>query len=138
MGLVISKEDWIEKALGKKPLFTACIGIAVYVVGVLVKWAILETVGGIVFSFGLALILDNFLPKTFFTFRNYTYQIFLMGIFAQIFVKIMFKHLSVPYMAAYILCVLMGLYVPVLVSKLIETINWKPLSLCVGLKPLKK
>jgi hypothetical protein len=61
-----------------------------------------------------------------------------MGIFAQIFVKIMYKHISIPYVAAYLLCILMGLYVPVLVSKLIEKINWKPLSLCVGLKTIKK
>ena len=61
-----------------------------------------------------------------------------MGIFAQMFVKIMFKHISMPYIVAYILCILMGLYVPVLVSKLLEKINWKPLSLCVGLKTIKK
>ena len=45
------------------------------------------TVGGIVSSFGFALIADKFLPKLFFSFRDYTYQIFLMGIFAQMFVK---------------------------------------------------
>jgi len=134
MGLVISKENWVDRLFNQKPLFTAIAGIVLYVVGLLVEWTILKTVGGIVFSFGLALLLDKYNPKTFFTFRNYTYQIFLMGIFAQMFVKILYKHISMPYIAAYVLCILMGLYVPVLVSKLIEKINWKPLSLCVGLK----
>ena len=138
MGLVIAKEDWVEKVFNIKPLFTAIAGIMLYVSGLLIEWAILKTVGGIIFSFGLALLLDKYIPKTFLTFRNYTYQIFLMGIFAQMFVKIMYRHVSIPYVAAYVLCILMGLYVPVLVSKLIEKINWKPLWLCVGLKPIKK
>ena len=85
-------------------------------------------------SFGLALIADKCIPKLFCGFRNYTYQIFLIGILAQVFVKILYRHVSMPYVAAYILSILAGLYVPVLVSKVIEMINWKPLSVCVGLK----
>ena len=57
-----------------------------------------------------------------------------MGIFAQMFVKIVYRHISIPYVLAYMICIAAGLYVPVLVSKVIEKINWKPLSLCVGLK----
>lgn len=138
MGLVISKEGWVEKVFDKKPMLTSMVGIVVYVMGLFTEWAILKTVGGITFSFGLALFLDRYMPQTFFTFRNYTYQIFLIGIFAQMFVKIMCKHISTPYVMAYIICILMGLYVPVLISKLLEKINLKPLSLCVGLKPIKK
>lgn len=137
LGLVISKENLVDEYIAKKPWITIIIGFILYVIG---QYAdpFITTVGGIVFSFGLALLLDRYIPKTFFTFRNYTYQIFLMGIFAQMFVKIMYKHISMPYVVAYIICILMGLYVPVLVSKLIEKINWKPLLLCVGLKPIKK
>lgn len=134
MGLVISKEDFVKKVFDKKPLLTSMVGIMVYVMGLFTEWAILKTAGGITFSFGLVLFLDRYMPHAFFTFRIYTYQIFLIGIFAQMFVKIMYKHISMPYMVAYILCILMGLYVPVLVSKILEKINVKPLSLCVGLK----
>lgn len=136
-GLVISKENLVDEYMAKKPWLTFIIGVMIYVIG---RYTVpfITTFGGIVFSFGLAILLDKYIPKTFFTFRNYTYQIFLMGIFAQIFVKIMYKHILIPYVAAYLLCILMGLYVPVLVSKLIEKINWKPLSLCVGLKTIKK
>lgn len=137
IGLVISKGDFVDKVFNKNSLLTMFAGVCIYILGRFIE-PFITTVGCIVFSFGLALILDKYIPKTFFIFRNYTYQIFLMGIFAQMFVKIMFKHISMPYVAAYILCILMGLYVPVLVSKLIEQINWKPLLLCVGLKPKKK
>ena len=94
----------------------------------------LQTLFAIMASISLAFILDKYIPKAFFSFRNYTYQIFLMGIFAQIAVKISYRHIEMPYIVGYVLCLLAGLYVPVLISKLIEKINWKPLSLCVGLK----
>lgn len=90
--------------------------------------------GAIAISAGLAFILDEYLPKTFFSFRNYTYQIFLISIFVQIAVKMVYKRVDMPYLIGYIVCILVGLYVPVLISKILEKINWKPLLLCVGLK----
>ena len=137
LGIVISKEDLVDRFLIKQPWLTLLIGVLVYSTGTY-SHSFITTIGGITLSFGLALILDKYIPKTFFTFRNYTYQIFLIGIFAQIFLKIMYRHISMPYVGAYILCILLGIYVPVLVSKVLEWINWKPLLVCVGLKPAKK
>ena len=133
LGLVICKTDIVERLFNKKPWLTLVVGIAIYVLGWFTN-GFVTSIGGIVFSFALALILDKYLPKTFFSFRNYTYQIFLMGIFAQILVKILYRYITMPYLLAYLLCLALGLYVPVLVSKLLEWINWKPLLLCVGLK----
>ena len=137
LGLIISKLDIIDKYLNKNVWITLVLGIGFHITGLYTDLFV-TTLGGIIFSFGLALMADKYIPRLFFTFRNYTYQIFLIGIFAQMFVKILYRHISMPYVVAYILCILMGLYVPVIVSKLIEKINWKPLSLCVGLKPIKK
>lgn len=133
-GLVLSKEEVVEKVFERQPCVIMLAGSVVYAVGIIVSFSLLKTIGGITFSFGIALIADRYLPKLFFTFRNYTYQIFLMGIFAQMLVKILSHHFSLHYVEAYILCVLFGLYVPVLASKIIEKINWKPLKLCCGLK----
>ena len=137
LGLVISKEDMVGRIVAKCPWWVFVLGIILYVAGHYTD-AFIATIGGITGSFALALIADKYIPRLFGSFRDYTYQIFLMGIFAQMFVKIMYRHITVPYFVAYILCILMGLYVPVLVSKLIEKMNWKPLSLCVGLKTIKK
>ena len=137
LGIVISKEDLVDRFLVKQPWLVLLTGVLVYVAGTYTH-SFITTIGGITLSFGLAMILDKYIPKTFFTFRNYTYQIFLIGIFAQMFVKIMYKHISMPYVGTYILCILLGVYVPVLVSKVLEWINWKPLLVCVGLKPGKK
>lgn len=97
---------------------------------------LLAILGGILFSFGIALLADRFVPRIFFSFRDYTYQIFLMGIFAQIFVKILYRHplASFPYALVWLLCVLVGLYLPVLVARLAERISFRPLSLCLGLR----
>ena len=137
LGIIISKENYVEQLFARNYWLTLLAGIALYAVGFFTL-KFITTLGGIVFSFALALILDKYLPKAFFSFRNYTYQIFLMGIFAQMLVKILYRHIPIPYIVAYLLCLAMGLYVPVLVSKLLEWINWKPLLLCVGLKQKKK
>ena len=142
LGLLISEEGFVDKYLADAKWLVLFVGIAVYAGSRFMVHSeclpeiasFLSTIGGITLSFGLALIADRYIPKLFCGFRNYTYQIFLMGILAQMFVKIVYRHVSVPYVAAYLVCLLAGLYVPVLVSKIIEKINWKPLSLCVGLK----
>ena len=137
IGLILSKEGYVEKVFAKKPWLTLLAGIVIYGIGLYIN-RFITTMGGIVLSIAMALILDKNLPRILFSFRDYTYQIFLIGIFAQMFVKILFRSVTMPYIVAYLLCVTMGLYVPVLVSKLLELINCKPLLLCVGLKPKKQ
>ena len=133
LGLLISAIGVVDKYLANQMWLTLIVGIAIYVLGVFTH-PFVTTIGGITLSFGFALIADKYIPKLFCDFRNYTYQIFLMGILAQMFIKIMYRYISVPYVIGYCICIIAGLYVPVLVSKVVEKINWKPLSLCIGIK----
>ena len=132
LGIMIRKFDFVEKILIKNIGIAMIFGIVLYLIRHYIPLS--GTIGLIIFSFGLALLADNYLPKLFSGFRNYTYQIFLMGIFAQIAVKIAYRYVGVPYVLAYLLCIILGLYIPVIVSRVIESINWKPLLLCLGLK----
>ena len=148
LGMVVSKEDFAARFLAPRLWLPILAGVAIYLLGlaagVAFAWApvclsigaLLAILGGILFSFGIALLADRFLPRIFFSFRDYTYQIFLMGIFAQIFVKILYRHAlaSFPYPLVWLLCVLAGLYLPVLVARLAERISFRPLSLCLGLR----
>ena len=93
---------------------------------------------GIGTSVFFAMILAKYMPNLFSSFRNYTYQIYLMGIFVQIFIKVIYVKLGYPYSFGYWLCVLGGIYVPVIISKIVERINWGPLCLCIGLKSKSK
>lgn len=111
--------------------------VAVYLAGI--KFSpFLASAGGIMMSCCLAVIADRALPKLFCSFRDYTYQIFLMGIFFQILVKIVYRHTHVPYVLAYMVSVLAALYIPVLISKIVDAIAWKPLQVCIGLKSSSK
>lgn len=133
LGLVLCKKGIIEKVFKENPLMVLTIGIILYIGGRF-SHPFIATVGGITLSFGIALLADKHIPRLFISFRNYTYQIFLMGIFAQILIKIIYNRFDAPYMPLYVLCILAGLYVPVLISKVLEYINLKPLLICVGLK----
>lgn len=133
LGLLISEEDLVNKYLMERMWLPLAAGIAIYVIGKFTHQFV-TTCGGIMLSFGLALIADKYVPRLFSGFRNYTYLIFLMGILAQMLVKILYRHITMPYIASYIVCILVGLYVPVVVSKIIEKLGWKPLKMCVGLK----
>lgn len=133
LGLVISKTNAVELLFMKSVPITFLVGVAVYVLGLYTNEFLVKS-GGIVFSFAIALAADKYIPKLFISFRNYTYQIFLMGIFSQIGLKILYRHIAMPYMLAFLLCVAVGLYVPVFISKVAERINWIPLLMCMGLK----
>lgn len=99
---------------------------------------------GIAFSVGLSFVLDKYFPMAFYSFRNYTYQIFLMSIFVQIAIKVIYSRIAMTeiaihypvqiYVLFFLICLTMGLYVPVLVSKLAEQLNWAPILLTIGLK----
>lgn len=110
------------------------VGAIAYGVADVLDLAFIKSFTAIVASYGLALSLDKMVPKIFSSFRNYTYQIFLMGIFAQIAVKMLFRRIEMPHLIAFIVCIVVGLYFPVLVSKIVEVINNKWLCLCIGLK----
>lgn len=135
-GVIMCHTGMIDDVLQKKHYLTLLVGVIIYAIG-FKTIPECKIIGGIIFSIGLALIFNRFIPKIFAGFRNYTYQIFLMGIFCQIFVKILYSHLSMPYLIAYLLCIIVGLYIPVLISMFIEKTNYNPLLYCVGLKPSK-
>lgn len=90
---------------------------------------------GILFTVSLCLIVGEYIPKLFSSFRDYTFQIFLMGIFFQmairwIFVKWGNDMLFVP---IWLLSVLIGVYAPTFIAKIIENKAPKYVKMCFGL-----
>ena len=110
------------------------IGFLIYVLGRCFSAPLLAPIGGIMFSLSISLWLNRVAPSSFSSFRDYTYQIFLMGIFVQVLISIIRQKLSLPFTPVYFFSMIAGLYIPVLVSKTLERVNWNPLLLCVGLK----
>ncbi|MBO4571335.1 MAG: acyltransferase [Bacteroidales bacterium] len=136
LGLLLGKYDGAVAFARRYPLPLLAAGIVIYVLGLNFDET-LAALGGIVISISLAFLLDRVWPRVFSTFRDYTYQIFLMGIFAQVAVRILVKHIQVPYPAAWFICLLAGLYIPVAVAILLKRLNFDPLLRCIGMKAAK-
>ena len=136
IGLVLSRLD-IMGLITKNnvyPWLLFFVGSALYVTMRYFNIIFGGTVFAIVLSFGLAFLFDRYYPKLYWTFRNYTYQIFLMGIFFQIVIKMLYKRVDMPYYVFYVFCILAGLYLPVLITIVLQKINNKYVLMCVGLK----
>lgn len=133
LGLLTCRVGILENMPIMKCFSIMIVGGIVYIIG-LFSNSFFESIGGIIISIALAIILDNYYPKIFFSFREYTYQIFLIGIFAQMFVKITYRHVDIPYSIGFIICVLCGIYVPVIISRLFIKVHFKPLLYAIGLK----
>jgi len=108
--------------------------VVLYCVSFIYSLPILTPLSGIVASVVLALLLDKYLPSSFKTFRRHYFQIFLMGIFFQIFVKMVYRHFLPPYWVGYVACIFAGIYCPVLISILLQKYCPKPLCMLFGVK----
>ena len=90
---------------------------------------------GTLFCMSLCLTVAKYLPNLFHSFRDYTYQIFLIGIFFQmpirwIYVKTGNEMIFVP---MWFLSVLIGVYFPTTIAKAIKKYAPPRLRLCFGL-----
>lgn len=90
---------------------------------------------GILFTMSLCLIVGEYIPKLFNSFRDYTFQIFLMGIFFQMAIRWIFVKWGndMQFVPMWLLSVLIGVYVPTLIAKYVEKNAPKSVKLCFGL-----
>lgn len=115
-------------------LLIMVVGIITYIISIKYSCPYVPAIFGSLFSLGLCLVLYTFWPYIFSSFRNYTYQIYLLGLFGQEVVKMIRLKMNLPFEPMYLVSIFAGLYIPVLISIIVEKINWKPLKLCIGLK----
>ncbi|MBR1547237.1 MAG: acyltransferase, partial [Prevotella sp.] len=83
----------------------------------------------------LCLNLAKTWPKLFGSFRDYTFQIFLMGIFFQMAIRWGFVRLGQEWLFVplWLSSVVVGVYVPTLIAKYIQHHAPKAVRLCFGL-----
>ena len=80
-GVLMSKSGIVNSIIKRNiPWMPIAVGVILYAIGYLFNPFGMKA-GGIIMSIGLSLVLDKYIPSMFKGFRNYTYQIFLMGIF---------------------------------------------------------
>lgn len=132
-GLLFFKFE-VYKYVDTKYFFVASLLLFVFS-NILVFPAIFLTFTGIAFSVALCLLLSHYWIFLFSSFRDYTFQIFLMGLFFQMGIRFLYAKLDneLLYWPLYVLSVLLALYMPVLISKFILKIRSPFIHQCFGL-----
>ncbi len=99
---------------------------------------LLTSMIGIFMMCSLCLIIGQYYPNLFSSFREYIFQIYLMSLPFQNFVElILWKHFFYNeqlLLLFYAINLLSGLYIPVFISKLVERCPIKVIRLCFGLQ----
>ena len=136
-GILCCKYEW-QKYLNNlwSLMIMAILFTAFNVIGILPKSADIIIVStGIAFSFSLCLMLANFWPQLFKTFRDYTFQIFLMGIFFQMAIRWIYVRLDneMFFVPMWLMSMVIGIFVPTVIAKLIKRYAPQKVRLCFGL-----
>ena len=89
---------------------------------------------GITMILHFSKIAEKHFHRIFSSYRHNTYQIYLISVFPQMGLEIIFRQLGEHYyLFFFILNIIIGLYIPILVVKIVEYINWRPLKVAIGL-----
>jgi len=94
---------------------------------------IVVSFGWIVACFWMALLAARSFPLLFSSFRDWTFQIFLLGIFFQMAVRVVYRKLETGYPALFALSVVLGIYGSVLLAKLYKRFAPKWMHPLLGL-----
>ncbi len=85
---------------------------------------IINACTGIIFSICICAAITSFRPQTFSSFSRYTFQIFLLGIFFQMAIRVIYGKIGEMspwvYPALFATSVIAGVYIPVVISKFIK------------------
>lgn len=136
-GILCCKYEW-QRYLGNYGalLVTAVAFVLFNIMGLLPEQLkIVMVTVGIAFSFSLCLMVARWLPTLFSSFRDYTFQIFLMGIFFQMAIRWIYVRMGneLLFVPLWLLSVIMGVYVPILIAKFIQKHAPKCVRICFGL-----
>ncbi len=74
------------------------------------------SMGWIIACFWLSKLAEKWAPSLFSSFRDHTFQIFLLGIFFQIAIRVTYKQLNTAYYIFFIASILLGIYGSVAIS----------------------
>ncbi len=133
LGMVIGNYR-LDNFLSAKPL-ALLLMVALYVVCYIIGLqGLLLSVVGITMAMTFAKCAERYIPTLFSSFRNNTYQIYLISVFPQMAVEMLFRKMGCEYfMPFFIVNVLVGLYFPILVVLLVKKLDWKWVKAVIGL-----
>lgn len=141
-GILLSKYEFYKK-LDSWLIFAICVVVFAFL-WIVEAPQIITALVGITASFSLCLCIVHYLPNLFSSFRDYTFQIFLIGIFPQIAIRFLYAKIiaeiqynamlhGIIYIFLYITSILIALYIPAFIAKTVEKIPYKWIRMCFGL-----
>ena len=132
-GIVIAHykiDRFVRSGIGSFLLITALFFVCYYLQ---LPFLLLSFIG-ILFAMTFAKMADRHIPWIFQSFRTNTYQIYLISIFPQMAIEILFRMTGSQYfLPFFILNIFAGLYIPIVVVKLVKWLDWKWLKVAIGL-----
>lgn len=133
-GIVIARYNKIEVYLAKIPIIIG--SLFLYIISYYIISGPFSALFASIAFWGIAVNIDKSLTNNLFhTFRNYTYQIFLIGIFVQIGVQIFYRKFCFDgsYFVWWLMCILLGIYIPVILAKIARKYDIRPIKCALGL-----
>ena len=89
---------------------------------------------GVVMSFHIAKYAEKNIPTLFQSFRYNTYQIYLISVFPQMAIEMLYRQLGSQFFLVFCIAnIFIGLYFPIIIVRLVERYNLKYLKPCIGL-----
>ena len=89
---------------------------------------------GIIASLILSKCLEHYYPMIFVSFRDYTYPIYLISVFPQMAIEMLFRKMGCQnFVPFFLINIWVGLYFPLLVVWIVRKGNWKWLKVVVGM-----
>ena len=135
LGILFSKYN-VPGYLDSKISLAACaVLFAIFNIYMKENISILTPLVGVLFSLSLCQRLSRHMPQLFSSFRDYTFQIFLMGIFFQIGIRFLYLKIDneTIYPALYLTSILLGIYLPVAISLIVKKIKYPTIRGLLGL-----
>ncbi len=112
--------------------------IVLYIISYYYNIPLITPIFGILSMICLSQLIARKLPNLFISFREYIYQIFLMSFIFQPFVELilwkkLFYNENIVFLF-YIMNVLSGIYMPVVITKIVEHSHLRVMKICLGIK----
>lgn len=122
-GIIVSNHQIIERMnLFSITICSICLFIFFNIFNAktnIIAISFINNISGILFSVCTCMYIEKFRPSFFSSFRDYTYQIYLISMFPQMALRVIYMQFDLKsfYIIMFILSIILGLYLPTFISK---------------------
>lgn len=136
-GMLCFRYRWLER-IGCWWIGAALAAVFAVSYALWARVTLLTPMIGILMSVSLCMVVSRLWPQLFGSFRDFTFQIFLIGLYPQMLIELFvwnrLPHNWITLIVCYVVSVSLALYVPVVLARLANRYCPRWLRMCLGLK----